>query len=202
MKEYHKIQSVFKRDEQTHKFILGVYSLPEIEYLADNRWVFTEKIDGTNIRVLWDGEGVSFRGKTDNAQMPPHLLCKLQEMFPVAAFAALPSLCLYGEGYGAKIQKGGGNYIPDGCDFILFDVRVDTWWLRRPDVDDIASELGVRVVPTLGWGTIGEAVNKILDGVTSTFGDFPAEGMVLRPACELLTRRGDRIITKLKHKDF
>ena len=202
MKEYHKIQSVFKRDEQTHKFILGVYSLPEFDYLADNPWVFTEKIDGTNVRVMWDGQGVSFGGRTDNAQMPPFLLSKLQEMFPVAAFADLPSLCLYGEGYGAKIQKGGGNYISDGCSFILFDVLVDKWWLRRDDVADIAAKLGVRLVPVVGWGTIGEAVNKILDGVTSTFGNFPAEGMVLRPACELAARNGARIITKLKHRDF
>ena len=29
MKEYHKIQSIYKRDEKTHKFIEGQFSLPE-----------------------------------------------------------------------------------------------------------------------------------------------------------------------------
>lgn len=45
MKEYHKIQTVFKRDMATkHKTLLiGDYSLPEFEYLKDNTWVFTEK---------------------------------------------------------------------------------------------------------------------------------------------------------------
>ena len=48
-KEYPKIQSIFKRDENTHKFIDGVFSLPEFEYLKDNLWIWTEKIDGRNI---------------------------------------------------------------------------------------------------------------------------------------------------------
>jgi len=53
MSEYPKIQSIFKRDELTHKF-LSEFSLPEFEYLQLNIWEFTEKIDGTNIRIIWD----------------------------------------------------------------------------------------------------------------------------------------------------
>ena len=56
MKEYHKIQSVFKRDIANGKIIEGKYSLPEFEYLKDNQWVFTEKVDGTNIRIIWPTE--------------------------------------------------------------------------------------------------------------------------------------------------
>lgn len=41
---YHKIQSVFKRDERK-KMLHGEWSRPEIEYLADNMWEFTEKVD-------------------------------------------------------------------------------------------------------------------------------------------------------------
>ena len=59
MKEYHKIQTVFKRDPSTnHKTLLmDDYSLPEFEYLKNNHWIFTEKIDGTNIRVGMDNQG-------------------------------------------------------------------------------------------------------------------------------------------------
>ena len=48
MTQYHKIQSVFKRDPNTKfKTLLeGEYSIPEFEYLKDNEWVFTEKVDG------------------------------------------------------------------------------------------------------------------------------------------------------------
>ena len=36
---------------------------------------------------------------------------------------------------GMKIQKGGGRYIKDEVSFILFDVKIDKWWLRRPRGD-------------------------------------------------------------------
>ena len=79
MKEYHKIQTIFKRNEANHHIIEGEYSLPEFEYLKNNEWVFTEKVDGTNIRVMWNGESVVFGGKTDDASIPVFLLYKLQE---------------------------------------------------------------------------------------------------------------------------
>ena len=118
MKQYHKIQTVFKRDMSNKgKIIIGDWVKPEFEYLAETPWVFTEKVDGTNIRVMWDGKAVTFGGKSDNAQMPVFLLYKLQELFEGTAKKQLfvekfentfpdstLEVCLYGEGYGAKIQ--------------------------------------------------------------------------------------------------
>ena len=206
MKEYHKIQSIYKRDLKTHKFIEGDFSLPEFEYLKDNVWVYTEKVDGTNIRVIWDKIKVRFGGKTDNAQMPIYLLEKLQALFTDEKFKILypdVAITLYGEGYGAKIQKGGGNYKPDGVDFVLFDVLVDTWWLDRDNVKDIADKLGIDTVPIIQEGSLIDAVNLIKDKkFKSRWGDFLGEGLVLRPKVEIKNRRGRRIITKLKHKDF
>lgn len=207
MREYHKIQSIYKRDEKTHKFIEGRFSLPEFEYLEDNEWEFTEKIDGTNIRIGWNGIGMKIGGRTENAQIPTFLYSKLTELFTddklVSVFPDVETeAILIGEGFGAKIQKGGGNYIPDGVDFILFDVLIGDWWLRREDVEGIAQSLGIKSVPILGRGTLTDAVEKIKYGIHSTFGDFLAEGMVLRPTTELKTRSGHRIITKIKHKDF
>lgn len=204
MKEYPKIQSIFKRDEKTHKFIEGQWSMLELEYLSNNLWVFTEKVNGTNVRVIWDGEKVRFAGRTDNAQMPTFLYDKLCELFPAEKFKALYDypLTLYGEGYGAKIQKGGGNYNPNGVDFVLFDVSVDKWWLKRPDVRDVAHKLEITIIPYVGVGTILDAVSLLKTELKSAWGDFKAEGLVLRPEVELQTRGGQRIITKLKHKDF
>ena len=78
MKEYHKIQTVFHRDPDTKfKTLLeGRFSLPEFEYLQNNEWIFTEKVDGTNIRIIFDGE-LTFGGKTDRAQIPNQLVNKL-----------------------------------------------------------------------------------------------------------------------------
>ena len=205
MKKYSKIQTIYKRDMSNKgAIIIGDYSLPEFDYLKNNEWVFTEKVDGTNIRIHWDGEAVKIGGRTDNAQIPTPLYDKLISIFPPTKFksAGLETVTLYGEGYGAKIQKGGGNYIHDGVDFVLFDILIGDWWLKRNDVCDIGMELGVNVVPILGVGTLDEAVDMARKGFNSQWGDFVAEGLVLRPAVELKTRSGHRIITKIKCKDF
>lgn len=211
MIEYHKIQSVFLRDPANrHKtFLLGQYSLPVFEYLAGNQWVWTEKIDGTNVRVRWDGTDVEFGGRTNDAQMPVFLMQRLQQIFTPAALARVfpdikdgVQVILFGEGYGAKIQKAGGLYKPDGCDFILFDVMVNGLYLERHNVDDIAVQLQIESVPELGRGTLLEAIERVKEGFPSMIGKAQAEGMVLRPVVELTNRLGHRVITKVKHRDF
>lgn len=216
MKEYHKIQTVFLRDPATkHKTLLdGEWALPEFGYLANNEWVFTEKVDGTNIRVMCsdyeeDGGkyGITFGGKTDAASIPAFLVEKLQARFLTAGQRLLmqemfpDGACLYGEGYGARIQKGGGLYRGDQ-DFVLFDVKVGDWWLQREAVEDVAFKLGLDTVPILRTGTLHEMVEMVRAGFDSSWGSFAAEGIVARPTVELKTRRGYRIIAKLKHKDF
>lgn len=207
MKEYHKIQTVFLRDPATkfRTLLEGEWAKPEFAYLANNEWVFTEKVDGTNIRVMFNGNTIAFGGKTDNAQIPSFLVARLQQQFlpqqSIFAEKFPDGVCLYGEGYGAKIQKGGGNYRLDQ-DFVLFDVKVGNWWLQRLDVEDVAKSLGIGVVPIIGTGSLHDMVAVARDGITSFWGSFAAEGIVARPACELTTRNGSRIITKIKCKDF
>jgi hypothetical protein len=208
MTEYHKIQSIYKRDMASkHKTLIeGDWTLPEFAYLADNVWTFTEKVDGTNIRVIFKDGGITFGGRTDAAQIPAQLVGRLNERFlPLAAKLAevFPdgSAVLYGEGYGAKIQKGGGNYRADQ-DFVLFDVRVGPWWLQRADVEDVAWRLDLDTVPVIGQGTLHDAVAWAKRGIRSTWGDFEAEGIVARPKTELCTRGGQRIIAKIKCRDF
>ena len=213
MDKYPKIQTVFLRDPATKykTLLMGQYALPEFEYLANNDWVWTEKVDGTNIRVGWDEERVTFGGRTDNAQMPTFLLGKLQDMLPKALFWLEYSdtpMTLYGEGYGAKIQKGGGTYIPDGQSFILFDVMIAGNWQPRESVEDIAAHLGIDVVPIIGVGILEDAIDVVRSGFTSGViarsapNGRNAEGLVMRPKVELQTRTGQRIITKIKAKDF
>jgi len=211
MCEYPKIQTIFKRNPETKfKTVLeGEFSEDWLEYLQYNEWIFTEKVDGTNIRVLWKGnaEDISFKGKTDRAQLPAQLVAVLEKRFLFREmwekfFETFDGeACLYGEGYGAKIQKGGGNYRPDQ-DFVLFDVKVGDWWLKREDVEDVAKKLGIDIVPIVGKGDLWWMLRMVRDGYTSHWGDFLAEGIVARPATELRTRSGQRVITKLKHKDF
>lgn len=111
METYNKINTLYKRDQQTNKIILNDYSNKEIEYLKDCKFECTEKIDGTNIKVGWDGYSLSFEGKTENAQIPAHLLLKLKELFTIEKMQSIfpikydkngieipMNIILYGEG--------------------------------------------------------------------------------------------------------
>lgn len=207
MQEYPKIQTVYLRDPATkHKTLLeGQFARPEFEYLQNTQWFFTEKVDGTNVRIDWETVTVGIGGRTDNSQMPIYLVNKLQGLFPLEKFKLLYpdiQMCLYGEGYGAKIQKGGGNYIPDGVNFILFDVLINGNWLERENVEDIANKLEIKTVPIIKTGTLKEAISLVKTGFASELRETPPEGLVMRPMVELQDRRGRRIITKLKAKDF
>jgi hypothetical protein len=208
MIEYHKINTIFKRDEKTNRLIIGEYSQPEFEYLANNKWDFSEKIDGTNIRIGWSclTKTINFGGRhTENSQIPKYLLVKLQELFTMDKLNSLfpdTSVILFGEGYGSKIQKGGELYKSDGVDFILFDVLIGEWWLKRNDVDGIATSLGIKAVPIIDTGTFEQAIELVSNGFNSTFGKFKAEGIVMRPAVELFSHNRKRIIAKLKTRDF
>ena len=214
--EYHKINSIYKRDitQRNNPFIVGEWAEPEFEYLRDNLWEFTEKVDGTNIRVMFDGKNVTFGGKTDNAQIPSHLVDKLNKLFyAIEGRKKLQEIftskdeplevCLYGEGFGYKIQgKVGIDYLRVDVDFYLFDIRIGRWWLQREDVYDIAEKLGLKHCRALKYGTLSEAIEMVKEGFSSDFGDAKGEGLVLRPKIELLTRSGERIITKVKCRDF
>jgi len=203
MEEYSKIQTIFHRDPLTKNksLIEGVWSHPAFEYLQNNEWLFTEKIDGTNIRITFTGDDVIFNGKTNNAQIPATLVRKLINLFPLDLFKELPPLTLYGEGYGKGIRSG-GNYIRDDVNFILFDIWIDGWWLERANIEDIASKLNINTVPIIGRGTLIDAYNKTAEGFQSAIADCIAEGIVMRPSTMLFDRKGKCIITKIKHKDF
>lgn len=178
---YHKIQSLFKRDPETKNktFLVGEYSIPEFEYLKDNIWQYTEKIDGTNIRICLKDRELSFKGRSDNAQLPANLVNymrdnilveKLSEIFPDG-----DDIVLYGEGCGAKIQKGGGNYYSDQR-LVLFDIRIDNWWLKRSSVEDIAKKLDLPFAPIIGEGTLDDMVHIVRTGIMSRWGGFSSRG--------------------------
>jgi hypothetical protein len=211
MKEYHKIETVFERDmEGTKKLIEGKYRNPAVEFLANLQWNFTEKIDGTNIRVHWDGYKVMFGGRTDSAQIPTNLMYALNDLFLGVTNEEVfeqkfgeTEVTFYGEGYGAKIQKGGGLY-RDDVGFILFDVQVGDLWLERENVEDIAKSFNLAVVPIVLTGTIPEAVKYVRSKPKCTVAkeEKEAEGLVGRPQVEMKDRRGNRIIVKIKAEDF
>lgn len=213
MKTYHKIQSIYKRDPETKfkTFIDGDWSVDAFGLLKDLVWEFTEKVDGTNIRVGWDGENVAYGGRTDSADIPSVLMNNMREIFTVANMQKLKGpVTLIGEGYGGKIQKG-SRYREDQ-NFILFDVFIEPTedhplgvYLPRSTVDEIADMLSIPSVPVIHKGPLLDGVDMCKGNLTSSVADdktLVSEGVVCRPEVELFDRLGRRVITKIKVRDF
>jgi ATP-dependent RNA circularization protein (DNA/RNA ligase family) len=206
--EYHKIETLFERDKFT--FVVDPLKLKSTVLGTIREWDVTEKIDGTNIRVMLSELGeVSFGGRTNAAHIPADLIQHLIRTFQQDKLKSVlwideapTQVILFGEGFGPGIQKGGSLYRSNKS-FILFDVLVaGRWWLDRQAVDDVATKLGIDVVPYLGRMTLDEIVELVRIPFPSKLGTATAEGVVARPIETIYDKRMERIIIKLKTKDF
>jgi len=218
---YPKINTIWKRDTETHAVRPGVYS--KEEFMLIPVWEVTEKIDGMNTRVIFQRTDIikneeteeevpvtslSFAGRTDKAILPEPLKTKLKEIFTkiklLEVFDMLKSECviLYGEGFGPKIQKG-GKYREDQS-FILFDVMIDGIWLEGTSVTDFAEQLGIQRVPIIGDMLTDDILAYVQSKPKSLIAkeDRIMEGVVCRTKPLLLDRFGRRISLKLKVKDM
>lgn len=209
MELYHKIETIYNRNIDGNKKLMeGDFRSETVKFLKDVVWQFTEKIDGTNIRIMWDGHKVTYGGRTERASIPAHLMNKLIELFgsdeTEQVFEQLfgeKNVILFGEGYGAKIQGVGSLYRSD-VSFILFDVMVSGVYLPREAMEGIAKSLGIEVVPIIMEGTLDDGVAFVKKNPMSTIGSAPMEGLVARPKVELQSRHRERIIVKIKARDF
>jgi len=89
----------------------------------------------------------------------------------------------------------------------LFDIWVGSMdnglYLERKNVVQIAGALNLEVVPIVKTGILPELVKYVKSKPVSFLsGRAPMEGVVARPALELCSRDGKRIITKIKVCDF
>jgi len=212
MKTYPKIETLFNRSEADFK-VTDELRRPEFGLVKD--WVVTEKVDGTNIRVHFDmdHQQVTFSGRTDKAQIPKDLEAALEFKFREAVpefiehceLFGLDSMTLYGEGFGPKIQKGGGLY-GDSVDFIGFDVMVnDSTFLQFFQMQGTFAAFNIPTVPILFHkATVDEVVDLCREGFPSVLSNKveKCEGVVARPAFNLFDQRGSRVMWKLKNTDF
>ena len=217
MKEYHKIETIYERDLKTKKLLVGKYRNSIVEYLKDSKWIFTEKIDGTNIRIYYDGHKIHIAGRTDKSIIPEHLLAYLNYLFinedMEQVFEQLfgeKEAYIFGEGYGPKIQKDGHKYnnIPS---FVVFDIKINEVYLSYDDMITLCKQLNLDYVPVVLFGTIDEAISKVKMHNLSQLAvrnlkrqeDVAySEGVVGRPLFELKDKMGKRIIVKIKYSDF
>lgn len=218
---YPKINSLYKRDghdftqtgvKGSGKLMLGVYARGEFSII--NHWYVQEKLDGTNIRIIFErhehGEPtVSIGGRTENAMIPSPLLNHLRDTFTVdkldKQFEKSNYVLLFGEGIGPKIQSGG--YYTKEPKFVLFDVFCSGWWLDIMDVAEVANNLEIPFAPLCmpGGQTVGDIeafVRSRPPSIYATAETHIMEGVVARPIFPLLFRNKEPVVFKLKCRDF
>lgn len=215
---YPKINTLWARDEKG-KIITHQYSKAEFKNIEN--WIVTEKVDGTNIRVVFERTlpdlpnssfvyAVSFYGRTDKAQIPSQLLKHLEATFNIEKmielFGDCKKLILYGEGYGKGIQKKGEKYRTTQG-FILFDVLIDGWWLEYESVKDIADKLKIPCVHSFGVMDKDWIIDLIQDKRKSNhaFNETLIEGVVCTAYPMMMFRDNEKLIPikfKLKVKDY
>lgn len=222
--KYPSIETVWVRDPITNRLNFGDIRSPEA--LCVKSWRLTEKIDGTNVRVIYTPEGRDIRGRTDNATLHPHLIKAVDDIMPpleevMNHFLGMNDpketwrVTFYGEGYGAGIQKNGGRYSQTKR-FRCFDIRfgTDNWWLDDDEMRDACQRLGVPTVPILAEGmdafiplTRADLFSVApFSIVAKEEGDSPLEvepeGIVAKPMRSLFDKHGNRVMWKLTYREF
>ena len=210
---YHKIPSLWKRDENGEFTEKYTSQLVRTVFKSDIIMVVLEKIDGTNVRVYWDGYDFSFWGRKGKSEMPESLIKKLESIFDNETMEALfeqifgkNEVIIFGEGIGKKIS--GGRYYNGDYDLIVFDVMVNGRYVNYLAFVDIVATIGLKDAPILETIDDVDSLIKLIkdyDGeIPSKLNEnYPAEGYVVKPLnLNLYDNRGERCIVKIKQKDY
>lgn len=214
---YHKIFPPYARHttgEQRKQLDRSRWLTRELEVLAAvPGWTFTEKIDGANLAVIYNGLGVELRTRDGHnletlADLDPSTIDALREIFHVTvmeqAFGSKETR-IYLEVYG----KGVGDHhwlarkLPQQRVAVL-DARINGFWLARGNLTDLANDtFSLECAPhRADVQTLTRAIDVVTAGMPSALGDFTAEGLVGVAPLGLFNRKGERIIVKVKTEDL
>ena len=209
---YHKIYSPWERTDVKSKTVnTEVFSDEYVEMLQNINWIRTEKVDGMNVNLYYDGNHIQFLGHTDKTQFDKEVKDFLDSLITPEREQILEQIFgekevfICGELIGPKIQNN--LYNLKEYRFYVFDVfckTTDTYWDFKY-VKDIAEKLGFYLVPYLLVGTLGETKNwciSIPAPCSSISENIEIEGIVIKPEHELKKANGERIIYKVKICDL
>jgi ATP-dependent RNA circularization protein (DNA/RNA ligase family) len=213
---YPKITSPFKRTDAKSKTVnVGVWFDDYAKFFGENGLPFyaTEKVDGTNLNIVYDGNHIQYTGHTDKTVWDPEVEEWIKSKFQTPEFEQIceqlfgeHEIKLCGELIGPKIQSN--FYKLEDYKFILFDIHNNTtnaWWSREK-VEQIAKELNLDIVPVIGetTDTLRGWVNYLHNYkfISKFNNDVEIEGFVVRPSMEILKANGERVIYKIKINDI
>jgi len=161
----------------------------------------TEKIHGTNARVAYiDGERMAGshnlrRKEGNNVYWMPFELDWVQSLLGSLS-ESHKHVILFGEIYGAKVQKGFSYDVRDGVGFRIFDIMVDGNYLDFTEMIVLAHRHDAQLVPVLRVMPFSIEEVKSLANGKSTIGDNIREGVVIRPVQERRDPKIGRVILK------
>lgn len=105
---FQKIYAPFGRKNPNDRLVdTSIYSRNWVQMFYENdiKMKASEKIDGTSVGIVWDGERISFVGHTDKSQFAPRYLEYLNNRFGTPEFESIveeiagdKKLTIYGEG--------------------------------------------------------------------------------------------------------
>ena len=184
------------------------YREPELEYLAKNPWTYKRKLNGENMRVLWDGDQAIWNGRTDsftpNKETTEYMNSKFAEEIFEEKFGRDKIVLLFGERMGPKTQ---GNELElESTEFVLFDINIAGVWLEPKNIQAIADYFGLRTCydfmrPIDSSRNYSETLENLIN--LTAQGEFKDwEGIVAIPSTGVFNRKGDRIICKIKNQDY
>lgn len=210
--KYHHIDAPTKQDDEYgrehHKRILSLndFRTPLLEYLSDKPWIMKRKLDGENLRIMWDGEQALWNGKSDNFQCSSALTdymnnTFLEEIFE-EKFGRDKRVYIFGEHMGPKSQ---GNELGLGnSECVIYDVKVNGTWLKPMDIISVAGYFGCKTcydfmgnIPMDLSKTLSEYIAEVSLGIYEDW-----EGIVCVPLVECCYPTGERVICKIKNKDY
>ncbi len=212
--KYAKFSSPFKKDEKFRNTTELAQQLPV------GKWIKTEKIDGTNIRIILT--------KKDEFQIREILigsrklilnqedkgskiyfdciknvnLNKLMEYFKDVDSTVI----IYGEGHGAGVQKG-GIYSTEK-EFRVFDIRIGEAYQNFEYVEKVCIDNQLNLVPMFSDVdeiTYNECVKTLKNFENTLIKDGSGgrpKGLVYKFEPVLLNKYKERLIFKIKFKDF
>ena len=212
MIEYQKILTLYKFSMDTYEFVNIIHD-EYVDYLKDLVWLISEKVDGMNIRVHYDGHRVEWNGRTDKANLPKEVEQLLQTTFGDSEiiFEQLfgeKDVILFMECYGGKIQ--GGLY--GGAERLIgFDVMINGEYIDKRNIEGIFNRFNVPCVEFGEVKGLKTVVDMVKDAISSPEknisklcekGTTVIEGYVCVPKCRIYDNQGNRIIVKIRVRDI
>lgn len=182
-------------------------------FTAGEEVVVTEKIHGTNARIGYvEGKLVAGSHGLQRKRPEPEKLATNTYWFPATLPPVMnlldelkeghPQVILYGEIYGARVQKLHYGQRA-GLGFAAFDLCIDDRYVDYDEFKALCDKHGVPTVPLLGRGEYSlDFIKDLSRGKTVLPDQHIREGVVVKPVHERLDPKIGRLVLKYLSDDY